>query len=307
MYIDTHAHLNFREYKDEIPEVIKRAQEAKVEAIINVGSNFNTSKKCVEIAIGNSPLAVRKSPKANSQQPIANLYSAVGVHPIHLVKDITESATFDGRTYSFTTKQEDFDYQKFKKLALSSQKVVAIGETGLDYFHNSDDRTIQKKVFREHIRLAKELNLPLILHCRGEENDPYGVYDEMLKILNSQFIIRDSKTSGGRGVIHCYGGNLEQAKQFIDLGFCLGVNGIVTFKNAKQLQLTLKDCPLEKMLIETDCPFLAPEPYRGERNEPAFVVEVAKKIAQLKNIPLSEVEKTATQNAINLFKLKLEG
>lgn len=287
MFIDTHAHLNFREYKDEISKVITNAQEAQVGVIVNVGSNYQTSQKTIKIA-----------------EKYNNLYSAIGIHPIHLVKDITESATFDGRTYSFTTRQEDFNYQEFKNLARSSKKVVAIGETGIDIFRLEDDKhsipeifKLQSNVLRQHIKLAKELNLPLILHTRGAEKDSSDAYNIMLKVVN--------KARYFRGVIHSFVGNPNQAKKFIDLGFYLGVNGIVTFKNGKNVQEIIRKVSLEKILIETDCPFLAPVPYRGKRNEPAYVVEVAKKIAELKNIPLAEVEKTTTQNAINLFKLEI--
>jgi len=340
MLIDSHAHLNFKEFGDEIPGVIKRAELAGVGVIINVGSNFSTSKKSVELA-----------------SEYQELFSSVGVHPIHLAKDIVEEATFDGKVYKFKTKQEIFDYEKYKKMIESSDKVVAIGETGLDYFRISESskpeilssksetnskleiqniKQVQKQVFEEHIKLAQEFDLPLILHCRGSENNPYDAYDEMLEILNEwchpeqqrwissgrdsspQELIgaqndklkatpatpeQSSACDGGRGVIHCFGGSLAQAKEFIKLGFYIGFTGIVTFKNAIEIQEIARQIPLDKILIETDCPFLAPVPYRGKRNEPAYVVEVAKKIAELKDITLSEVENLTTQNAKKLFKI----
>ncbi len=352
MLIDTHAHLNFKEFGDEIPDVVNRAKLAGVGAIINVGSNFATSKVATRISHESGKNTNKnesiKAKKLKSYDLQPRIYAAVGCHPIHLVSDIVEEATFDGKIYKFKTKQETFDYDKYKKLARStssgqapsSDKVVAVGETGLDYYHldnnsklqNSNDKLqinsnntifnnkkIQKEVFEKHIKLAEELNLPLILHCRGSEHNPYDVYDEMLEILNEwchpeqqRRILsnRDSfpanktgKNDMPIGVIHCFGGNLDQAKQFIKLGFYIGFTGIITFKNALEIQNIVKDCPLGKILIETDCPFLAPVPYRGKRNEPAYVVEVARKIAELKNITLEEVEKMTTQNAINLFKL----
>jgi TatD DNase family protein len=320
MLIDSHAHLNFKEFGDEIPGVIKRAELAGVGVIINVGSNFSTSKKSVELA-----------------SEYQELFSSVGVHPIHLAKDIVEEATFDGKVYKFKTKQEIFDYEKYKKMIESSDKVVAIGETGLDYFRISESskpeilssksetnskleiqniKQVQKQVFEEHIKLAREFDLPLILHCRGSENNPYDAYDEMLEILNEwchpeqQRRILSNRDSSDlpqndklSGTIHCFGGSLVQAKEFIKLGFYLGFTGIVTFKNALEIQEIASQIPLDKILIETDCPFLAPVPYRGKRNEPAYVIEVAKKIAELKNIPLEEVEEVTSQNSINLFKL----
>jgi len=304
MFIDTHAHLNFREFGDEIPEVIKRAEIVEVKQIINIGSNFDTSKKSVELA-----------------SEYQNLFASVGIHPIHLASDIVETAKFDGKEYSFKTRKEDFNYEKFFELAKSSNKVVAIGETGLDYFRinennnfqfsinnfqsNSNDsilktKQIQKKVFEEHIRLAEELGLPLILHCRGSEDNLYDAYDDMLNIIENCKLKTENFP---KGVIHCFGGNLDQAKEFIKFGFYIGFTGIVTFKNATELQNIAREIPLNKILIETDCPFLAPVPYRGKRNEPAYVVEVARKIAELKNISIDEVESVTTQNAKNLFKI----
>ena len=374
MFVDTHAHINFREYKEEIPEVIKRAKLASVGAIINVGSNFETSKKTIEIIDRDTNIRIHANNTNNTNklksydlQP--DIYASIGCHPIHLVKDIVEEATFDGKVYKFKTKQEIFDYDKYKKLVQSSDKVVAIGETGLDYFRINENnlelkdqnsefkavtqnlqvdeiKQIQKKVFEEHIKLAQEFSLPLILHCRGSENNLYDAYDEMLEILqklynssnknidaqldaslregsaswrttkqsnldchSSSFAMTEknrfssSENDKLRGVIHCFGGSLVQAKEFIKLGFYLGFTGIVTFKNAVEIQQVVRQIPLEKILIETDCPFLAPVPYRGKRNEPAYVVEVAKKIAELKNISVDEVESVTTNNAINLFKI----
>lgn len=285
MYIDTHAHLNFQTFKDDYKEAIKHAFDANVKGIINVGSNFTTSKKVIEIAD-------------------RNIWAAVGLHPIHLVKDIVETSTFDGKEYAFKTKQEVFDYEKYKKLAQSSHKVVAIGETGIDLFRLEDEKhsikdiiKLQSDVFRQHIKLAKELNLPLIIHSRDDQEKKYSAYDLMLEILKGEKYFN--------GVVHCFVGNLEQAKKYIDLGFYIGFTGIVTFKNAVGVQNVAKEVQLDKILIETDCPFLAPVPHRGRRNEPAYVVEVAKKIAELNGVSAEEVEKITTQNAIKLFSLDL--
>jgi len=177
----------------------------------------------------------------------------------------------------------------------------------LDFFRLADkDNPIDKikanqvKYFKEFIKLAQELNLPLVLHCRGEETDPYGAYDLMIEIIKAEG--RRPKDEV-RGVIHCFGGNLEQAKKFLDLGFYIGVTGIVTFKNAKDIQQIAKEVPLDKILIETDAPFLAPEPFRGQRNEPAYVKYVAQKIAELKGLTFEEVAKATYENTCELFKL----
>lgn len=296
MFIDSHAHLNFKEFGKEISGAIKKAGDAGVKVIINVGSSFSTSLKATQIARGYGD---------NADQRGIKMYSSVGIHPIHLVKDIEEKAVFDGREYSFKTKQEDFDYGKFKKLALSSNKIIAIGETGIDLFRIADQNhpidkvvKLQSEVFLEHIKLAKELKLPLIIHGRGTKEGSYGAYDLILKILKTKMSTYEVDIGG---VAHCFAGNLKQAKEFVKMGFYIGFTGIVTFKNAAEIQQIAREIPLEKILIETDCPFLAPVPYRGKRNEPAFVVEVAKKIAELKNISLEKVEKQTTENTRKLF------
>jgi TatD DNase family protein len=296
MFIDTHAHLNFREYEKDIKDVLERSFDAEVKKIINVGSNYKTSVKSVKSIKG------------------VELYSVIGCHPIHLTSDITETAKFDGKEYKFTTKKEEFDVKKYQKIIDSSDKVVAVGETGLDYYHlktqNSKLKTIsknlklekeiQKKVFKKHIELAIENNLPLVLHCRGSGNDQYGAYDEMLKII--KFYNLNLK-SNLRGVAHCFVGNLAQAKEFIKMGFYIGVNGIVTFKNSKELQNIIKEIPLKNIVLETDCPFLAPDPYRGKRNEPAYIPIIAQKIAELKNININEVKQQTTANSQKLFNI----
>ena len=290
MLIDSHAHINFKEYEGELEDVIQRSFDNKT-WIINVGSNYETSQKAVEIA----------------EKFGLGIWAVIGCHPIHLVKDITEKASFKGEEHSFFTPKEKFDYQKYLELAKSSDKVVGIGETGFDLFRMADAKysikeikKIQTDVFKQFIKMAKELDLPLVLHCRGEEDDPYGVYDLMLDVLKSES--RNLKAEI-RGVIHCFGGNLTQAKKFIDLGFYIGFTGIVTFKNAKELQEIAKEIPLDKILVETDAPFLAPDPYRGVKNEPTFVRYVAQKIADLKELTFEEVEKQTFKNTNKLFNL----
>lgn len=285
MLIDSHCHVNFKEYTDEIDKVIKSSLD-KNTWLINVGSNYSTSKKSVKIA-------------DNYEKGV---YAAVGIHPIHLIEDITETATFDNKEYSFTTKKEYFDYEKFKDLAQSSDKVVAIGEVGLDVYYYKPEEVekaydIQIEVLEQFIDLAKELNLPLVLHCRGTKENPYDAYDKLIEILKrKQYYI---------GVVHCYGGNLEQAKEFIDLGFYIGFTGIITFKKSEVLQKIAKDLPLERILIETDAPFLAPEPFRGKRNLPEYVKYVGEKIANLKNLSKEDVFNQTFKNASKLFKIKM--
>jgi len=291
MLIDSHAHINFKEYDAELNDVIQRSLDNKT-WVINVGSNYESSQKAVEIA----------------NKFGLGVWAAVGLHPIHLIKDIEEKTEFAGQETSFFTPQEKFDYNKYLELARSSDKVVGLGETGLDFFHLADDKhpiakvkESQINVFRQFISLAKETDLPLILHCRGEEKDPLAAYDTMLEVLELE--IGDWRSEGNKGVIHCFGGTLEHALKFIDLGFYIGFTGIVTFKNAKDLQEIARQIPLDKILVETDAPFLAPDPYRGQRNEPTFVLYVAQKIADLKQLTFEEVEKRTFENTSRLFKI----
>lgn len=285
MYIDSHAHINFKEYEGEIEDVLKRSFEAGVKKIVNVGSNYKTSVKTVEMVKDVRDI---------------KMYATVGCHPIHLVKDIVESAKFDGKEYKFTTKKEVFNWDKYYNLAKSSDKIVGIGEVGIDIYRLEDEKhdleTIlktQKEVFGKFIDMAKELNLPLVIHSRGKEKDSTDVYKIIYNILEEKKYYN--------GVIHSYVGNMEYMKKFIDLGFYIGVNGIATFKNAQEVQEVVKEVPLDKLLLETDCPFLAPDPYRGKRNEPMYIPTIAKKIAELKDISVDEIEKKTTKNSEKLF------
>ncbi len=196
-----------------------------------------------------------------------HMYQSIGIHP-HEVKNLPENYL-----------------DELKKLS-QHPKVRAIGEIGLDYFYEHSDRPTQLKCFEEQLALAQSLNLPASIHCRSSFEDAFHLVDK-LKFSN--------------GVFHCFTGTLEEAKSALNKGFYISISGIVTFKKSKDLQDVAKYVPLEKMLIETDAPFLAPEPYRGKRNEPAFVVETAKKIAELKNISLEEVASQTTLNAKTLF------
>jgi len=279
MLIDTHAHVNFQAFSADRNEVVKRTLAAGC-WLINVGSNFATSTRAVEMA-GEHPSGV---------------FAAIGLHPGHL-----EEGTIDEAETGAKSSVEEFDPANYRALA-GNKKVVAIGETGLDYYRLSEKnkpieeiKNKQKKVFGEHLELAKELDLPLILHCRGSKENPTDAYEEMLQILE--------KSGEVRGVIHCFGGNFRQASRFIELGFYIGFTGIITFPKTEELKNIAKSLPLDKILIETDCPYLAPEPYRGKRNEPLYVEWVARKIAELKNISYEEVMETTSKTAKKLFKI----
>lgn len=169
--------------------------------------------------------------------------------------------------------------------------MVAIGETGLDYYYDRQTADKQKELFEKHIKLANFVNKPLIIHCRD-------AYEDVLSVLMAQGNLP-------KGVMHCYLSNYDYAKVLLEMGLLIGFTGIITFTKDQQLLDAVKNIPLDKILIETDSPYLTPEAHRGERNEPAYVVEVAKKIAEIKKIPLKDVETQTTQNAIDLFKLEL--
>jgi len=294
MLIDTHAHLNFNAYKDDADEVIKRSLENDV-WMINVGSQYNTSKKAVEI----------------SGKYEKGVYAAVGLHPIHLETELIKIKIDLEEIQQFNTKGEEFNYEKYKELA-QNPKVVAIGEIGLDYYYKPKTKKKlelfkekQKQVFCQQLKLAQEFNLPVIFHCRM-------AHDDLIKILELQ--ITSYKL---QGVIHCFTGNWEQAEKYLEMGFYLGFNGLIfklkgdetsshlssrTASPYSPLDEIIRKTPLEKILIETDCPYLTPPQVEG-RNEPLYVKYIAEKISQLKNLSFEEIAQITTQNAKKLFKI----
>ncbi len=298
---DTHAHLNFNTYKETSEKIIKKCIDRNIR-IINVGSQYDTSARAVKIA-----------------ENYEGVYAAIGIHPIHLSR--TE---VDEEEMHFKSREEKFDKKKYEKLLCvgthcnAPKKVAAIGEIGLDYFHIPDNmdfeevKEIQKQGFIEQLEFAKEVTLPVILHCRGAKDNPYEAYYDILKILRKQnessMELRKISPSpplekgGIRGVIHCFGGNLKIAQRFIDLGFYIGFTGIITFKNAGyELLKVVKNIPLERILVETDCPYLAPEPYRGKQCIPQYVEYTLRKVAELRGITFEEAETQTDKNANELF------
>jgi len=292
--IDTHAHLNFNAYKADLDKVIQRSLDNNI-WMINVGSQYETSKKAVKIA----------------EQYEKGVYAAVGLHPIHLSDGIFKTK-IDQKEIEFQTREEDFDYQKYKELA-RSKKVAAIGEIGFDYWYKpktkkklEEFKQKQKEVFLQQLELARELSLPVIFHCRM-------AHDDLLETLNFQcakksplssfasFRYRETQLSSFklRGAIHCFTGNWQQAERYLEMGLYLGFNGII-FK--LDLDEIIKKTPLEKILIETDCPYLTPPPMEG-RNEPLYVKYVAEKIAKIKNLSYEKVSNITTENAKKLFNI----
>ncbi len=253
--IDTHAHLNFEVFNNDYVQVIDDAFNSNISGIINVGSNLGTSQKAIEIADKYSK----------------GIYAAIGLHPIHVG-------------------DEDFDEAVFLKLA-KNKKAGAIGETGLDYYHNSDSKEAQKELFRKHLNIAQKISKPLILHSRDAGEDVLAVLME-----SRQDIL---------GVMHCYQEDWNFAKVILDMGLYISFTGLITFTKNYETFEVIKNVPLDRLLIETDCPYMSPDPYRGKRNEPKYVIEVAKKIAEIKKISLEEVAVQTTQNAKELFKLEV--
>ena len=270
MLIDTHAHVNFSAFKDDAGQVIKRTLSGNV-WLVNVGSQYSTSKRAVEMA------------KLYPQ----GVYAAIGLHPVHLSEGIFK-AKIDAEEVEVETREEEFDYQRYKALA-QSEKVVAIGEIGLDYWYKpkskvkqADFKEKQLKVFLQQMDLARELNLPVILHCRVAHQDLINNLPDKVK-----------------GVVHCFTGSWLQAQQYLNKGLFLGFNGII-FK--LDLDEIIAQTPLDKMVVETDCPYLTPTGAVG-RNEPLYVKYVAEKIAKIKKVSYEEVSRVTTKNAVKLFNL----
>ena len=256
MYIDSHVHLDYSRFDLDRDNLIRTLKDNKVELVINIGADEDSSERSVELA-----------------HRYENIYAVVGVHP-HSAKDL------EGRDLSSIIKM------------LENDKVVAIGEIGLDYYYDNSPRDIQKKWFKEQINLALRLNKPVVIHSRDADKDTFD-------------IIKSGVEEGGlTGVMHCYSGSVELAKEYLKLGFYISLGGPVTFKNARVPKEVAKEVALDRLLIETDCPYLSPEPYRGKRNEPMFVSYVAEEIAKIKGISIEEVAEVTTKNAKKLFGIK---
>ncbi|WP_078593266.1 TatD family hydrolase [Evansella clarkii] len=252
MLFDTHVHLNADQFEEDIEQVIERANEAGVSKMTVVGFDEKTINKAMELT-----------------EKYDFIYAAVGWHPVDAI-DLNQ------------------EYLNWIRDLASHPKVVAIGETGLDYHWDKSPKEAQKDAFRKQIQLAKEVKLPLIIHNRNADED-------VVKIL------KEEKAEETGGIMHCFGGSIEIARACMDMNFYISFGGPVTFKNAKETKETAKEIPLERMLIETDAPYLAPHPYRGKRNEPAYVKLVAEEIARLKELDYEEVAHQTTKNAEKLF------
>ncbi len=261
MFIDSHAHIDGPEFDADREQVIQRARDVGVSAILNVGTGDPHSgalERAVELAENNP-----------------DIYAAIGTHP-------HDARLFDERAE-----------ERIWKLATGSRKVIAWGEIGLDFHYDNSPREVQLDVFQWQLRLAREMRLPVIIHTREAET-------ETAETIESHWA--DSKLPG---IMHCFSGSARLAQQAVNMGFSISFSGIITFKKADELRAVARQVPLDRLLIETDCPFLAPIPFRGKRNEPAHVLEVARCLAELRGIGIAELAGITTNNFSRMFNLDL--
>ncbi len=276
-YIDVHAHVNFPDFASDRDDVIKRAQDNGT-IVINVGTTLASSKEVVALA-----------------EKYDHMYAIVGLHPVHVACG-HEHATPEADSYSHDY-FEEFDYEEFEKL-VAHPKTVGVGECGIDVFRlpeNLNKDAVLKKQeddFRKQIELAVRYDKPIMIHARES-------YGKILEILDDCFKVYGAKL---RGNAHFFVGSVQEAQAFLDRGFTVSFTGVITF--AKQYKELVEYVPLECILSETDCPFVAPQAYRGKRNEPLYVEEVVKKIAEIKNIDLETVKKTLLNNAFRQFNIQ---
>jgi len=278
-FFDAHAHAHFAAFEKDWREVIDRALENNV-WFINVGTQRDTSRRAVEVA----------------REYKEGVYATVGLHPIHTAKSYHDAQELGGGEVakSFTSRGEEFDYEYYLELA-KDPKVVAIGECGLDYYRlDIDTAERQRKVFLEHVRLAEEVKKPLMIHCRPTKGTD-DAYEDLLSIIhNSKFIIPK--------IVHFYVGSPQMTRKLIDAGFYFTFGGVITF--AHDYDESIKMIPMDRILSETDAPYVSPEPYRGKRNEPAYVVEVVKKLAELKSVSVEQMRDQIFQNAKRIFNIQ---
>ncbi len=261
MLVDTHCHLDFESFDDDREAVLARAQEAGVLRMINPGIDLASSQAALRLA-----------------ERYPSVYAAVGVHP-------NDAAGWD-----------DASLEELRALA-GRDKVLAIGEIGLDYYRDTTPRDLQKRIFKEQLDLAAEMGLPVIIHNREATDDLLEILEDWHKKLENSSLALSARP----GVLHSYSGDATQARRAISLGFRIGFTGPVTFRNAPDLQEVAAELSLENLLVETDAPFLAPHPKRGRRNEPANVRLIAEKLAELHGESIETVAQITTANAGQLF------
>ena len=251
MLTDTHCHLFYKDIKNNLTDIIHRANSLGVDRFICVATNLSDGEECIELS-----------------KTYSNIYASIGIHP-HDAKDAPND--FVNRIYSF----------------MESGSLIAVGEIGLDYFRNISDSTIQKRIFRSQMKIADDLNKPVIFHNRNADEDMVSILSEFPNV---------------RGVAHCFSSDLETAKKFIELDYYISFSGNLTFKNSHLPQVA-KQLPLDRLLVETDSPYLSPEPHRGKPNEPGRTRFVAEKLAEIFDEPLEIIAELTSDNATELFDL----
>lgn len=255
MYFDSHAHLDDTRFAPDFDEIVARMRENGVTGMMNIGCDLPSSERSIALA-----------------ERFDWIWAAVGSHP------------------------DDADHVDEALLARYRQlcrhpRVKAVGEIGLDYHYDDVSREVQKRAFRLQLQLAREVNLPVVVHEREAHGDALEILDDFPDLT---------------GVFHCYSGSAEMAKELVRRGWYVGFTGVVTFKNARRAVEAVETLPLERILIETDCPYMAPEPYRGRRNDPSYVPLIAARIAQIKGLSPEEVGRATRENAARLFRLELQ-
>lgn len=263
MFVDSHAHLDGKQFDSDRDEVIARAREAGVRSLVAIGN-------------GDGPPTLDAGVRLAEKYPF--MYATVGIHP-HEARLASDAALAE-----------------MEGLA-RNPKVIAWGEIGLDYFYDHSPRETQKNVFVRQMELAAGAKLPIVIHCRPSEGSE-DAWEDCLGLIEQQWAAK-----GLGGILHCFTGNWVQAKRALDVGFMISFAGNLTFPKAQQIRDAALEVPWDRMLIETDSPYLAPVPYRGKRNEPAFVKETARRLGALRGLSMEDVGESTSRNFYNFFKL----
>ena len=263
MFVDSHAHLDGKQFDSDREQVIARAQQAEVRTIVAIGN-------------GDGPPELDAGIRLAEQYPF--MYATIGVHP-HEARLASDQA-----------------YSEMERLA-KNPKVIAWGEIGLDYYYDHSPRETQKQVFLRQMELAGSSKLPIVIHCRPSDNSE-NAWDDCLQMIQEHWAPK-----GIGGILHCFTGKSPHAKRALDMGFMISFAGNVTFPKAQQIRDAALQVPLDRMLIETDCPYLAPTPFRGKRNEPAYVIETARGLGELRGLSMEDIGEQTARNFYNFFKI----
>jgi TatD DNase family protein len=263
MFVDSHAHIDGKQFDSDREDVIRRAQEAGIQALVAIGN-------------GDGPPVLDAGIRLAEKHPF--MYATIGIHP-HEASLASDDA-----------------YTEMERLA-RHPKVIAWGEIGLDYYYDHSPRDIQQQVFTRQMNLAAAASLPIVIHCRPS-NEPDDAWEDCLRLIQDHWA-----PHGIGGILHCFTGTWPHAKRALDMGFMVSFAGNITFPKAQQIRDAAAEVPLDRMLIETDCPYLAPVPHRGKRNEPSFVRETARKLGELRGRAMEEIGELTSRNFYNFFKI----